>query len=309
MTSSVLRRVRAILATASVAALALIGGTAVASSPATPQTVLDPGPPAKPSWWRWDAPGWGWRYADSSQLSIEYSSPYGIFPVYSNMNRFLEVHRALGGGSGTLGYPVDSARFETWWTSSDTTHRGQYQQFERGTIYGSGFDTHVLLASSSITEHFESSGGGRGPLGYPFGPEVQEAPGWFYRSFVHGVIYSSHLGTFATTGPVTRSHAAHGGGRGLGYPVAGSRAQGSHHSYQSFERGVVYCIGSASPSCATVKGGFLPVHAREGGGTGWLGYPRGDERLDRASGSWHQEFEHGRVEITARGEVRLTRGT
>lgn len=68
-----------------------------------------------------------------------------------------------------------------------------------------------------------------------------------------------------------------GGGGSLGYPTGPARYDAPDYSYQTFERGVVYCSPRA---CAEVQGGFLPVHASTGGGTGRLGYPTGAEHYD-----------------------------
>lgn len=287
-TTTPARSVRRRLLTAFAAVTVALGIGAVAAPAAT----------AAPSpWWNWDAPGWGWQ--QHAYEGVWYTSPHGTFAVDDGYPDFDAVHRATGGGGGQLGYPTGSERSES---------AGYYQTFERGVIYHSFRGTYALRSSSAITQVHNRHGGGGGVLGYPAGHEVNQGGGWWYRSFGEGTVYISPRGSFAVTGDLDDEHRYQGGGGGLGYPTAPRRQDAPGFGYQTFERGIVYCMpySQSWESCDTVKGGFLSVHARYGGGGGALGYPTMNEYYSSWDGSWVQSFERGTVRIYGNGRVTVS---
>ncbi|WP_284249285.1 LGFP repeat-containing protein [Litorihabitans aurantiacus] len=293
-TTTVARNVRRRLVTALAAVAIALGVGAVAAPAAT----------AAPSgWWTWDAPGWGWE--KTRWEGVWYTSPYGQHLVPDNFHEFDDEHAAYGGGGGRLGYPTSGVRQQTW---GPISAGGYWQTFERGTIYGSFEGTHTLLNGSGITQHFNRIGGGSSAVGYPAAPEVQEAPGWWYREFSNGYVFASRNGVHAVAGQLATEHKYQGGGSGLGYPTAPRRQDAPGFGYQTFERGVVYCTPytQSRENCKTVRGGFLRLHAQYGGGTGRLGYPTGNQFYYSGDGSWNQSFERGFVEIFNNGRVRIS---
>lgn len=247
--------------------------------------------------WTLDAPYWGWEVRPDE--GVWYSSPLGTHLVPS-WNGMSDLHGSLGGGRGTLGYPRGAATDQV---IVDGAY-GEYQAMERGVLYASDWGTFFTASSSGIARHYARTGGGGGTFGYPISNEVREAPGWWYQEFGYATIYASRYGVFDVTLALDLEHLAQGGGSGLGYPTAPRRSDGSDHFYQTFERGIVYCFDNDwdEDVCSTVRGGFLDVHRRNGGGSGWLGYPVGNEGYELSTDSWFQAFEYGYVEI-GRGYV------
>lgn len=222
-----------------------------------------------------DAPGWTYDVGGSG---VTYSGPYGTWTVPAP---FLTAeHGRLGGGRGSLGYPIGPE------TSQGGGH--WYQRFERGVIYAGPRGTHAVQGPFVTAEHARLGGGG-GALGYPVGPQVRQATAHWYQQFERGVVYSGPGGTFAVQGDVGARHAAAGGGGGvLGYPTSGVRVDGPGYSYQSFERGAIY--SGRFGTFAVDDAGVRSLHAARGGGTGSLGYPTSDTY---GSGQRFQHFERG----------------
>lgn len=248
--------------------------------------------------WAWDAPGWGWERRPSE--GVWYTSPHGTHLVPDNSRNFLGAHTAAGGGRGQLGYPTGGATQQTWGPISAD---GVYQTFERGAVYGSYGGTWILLDRSAVTRAFRAHGGGGGTVGYPTGPEVEDAPGWWSREFANGAVLSSRFGTWVVPGNVADNHRLNGGRSGLGYPTGPAHQDAPGFRWQQFERAVIYCRDVGGPqSCKPVQGGFLGVHARHGGGRGALGYPTTVQQYS-SSGSWSQHFERGTVTIFNDGRV------
>ena len=161
-----------------------------------------------------------------------------------------------------------------------------------GVSYTSPWGTWHVSDPYLSGEHART-GGGRGSLGYPVGPQVQEVPGYWYQRFERGVVYAGPRGTHAVADLWIRTeHARLGGGGGsLGYPASSEVRQAAAHRYQEFERGVVY----AGPSGTyPVLGSIDAKHRSWGGGTGTLGYPTSAARQD-GPGYSYQVFERGIV--------------
>ena len=262
---------------------------------------------AEPGEWTDDAPGWGWlRDTTSDDPGIWYDSPHGTYFVPRYFPEFVSAHGSVGGGRGVLGYPVGDVVEET----HDGIPTGDYQIFERGVIYGSythldSARTYVVPDDWPTAQLHRASGGGSGELGYPRGDAVQQAPGWWYQEFENGYAYVSPHGGYTVLGAADRTHRGEGGGGGLlGYPIGPRRWDGPWYSYQTFERGTLYCNpkwGNNHDTCSPVTGGFTSAYASQGGGRGWLGYPLADESFNFYY--WTQWFERGYIHIYPNGRV------
>ncbi|GMA31930.1 LGFP repeat-containing protein [Litorihabitans aurantiacus] len=305
-----MRRTRSALrtVTTAVAALALTASLGTAAQADT---------------YTWDASGYGWRVIENGH---QYTSPFGTHAVQGSSatpeKAFSVAHLQLGGGRGVLGYPTSTSTYDDieqlLFETAGYSGVGQYQQFERGVIYGldaERTDGTPVVNTSVVrggTSPFRSvhaaTGGGTGALGYPLGNEVRQASGYWYQPFLGGQIYVSPRGAF----PVDSrwggfDYTQRGGGTSdIGYPVGNLQIQGLDHAYQRFERGIMYtslgCWGCDTGLVGwAVKGGFLEAHAARGGGTGSLGYPKGNEFFDTTTRTWSQVFERGRIHIGPAG--------
>lgn len=156
-----------------------------------------------------------------------------------------------------------------------------------------------------------------------------DADGYGWRSIETGYQYTSPYGTHAVQGTsvtperaFSDAHVGRGGGRGeLGYPTSDLAYQDLEHllfesagyaglgRFQEFERGVIYGLDAERtdqvPVVGTyvVKGGVSPfrsVHGATGGGSGFLGYPLGNEARQSA-GYWYQAFMGGQIYVSPRG--------
>lgn len=270
-----------------------------------------------------DAPGWTWERVSGG---VRYASPLGTYLVPDSGGVVAE-HGRLGGGRGELGYPTGPLRSDSG---------GSYQTFERGVVYASWRGTFAVKGGASpfARVHGAHGGGSGSELGYPAGREVRQASGYWYQPFSSGVVYVGPGGAYAVTARSSAgfdaeqsagaTHQFHGGGGGaLGYPVSGRVSEGGRYSYQRFERGVIYCGGYSepwlrelSPACAAVRGGFVGLHAAQGGGRGALGYPMLDEiRWETdCEGQpqplvWEMIFERGSITVTASGSTSIWWGS
>lgn len=270
-------RARRLLTSLAIVAGVLLGTAATAAA--------DPSPP-KPDAWRWDAPGWGYQVTQDGQW---YTSPRGQYHV-NDRGGYLapSPHRTWGGGTGVLGYPTAPLREER---VPHGIGLGRYQTFERGVIYDGANGIWGTRDDSAITSVHRALGGGGGPLAYPLGNVVQDAPGWTYQRFESGTIYSSSNGTVAVPAGFDREHRAEGGGRAMGYPTRTVNVDAPGYSWQSFERGIIYC----RDLCFAVTGAYRTMHDARGGGTGSLGYPISLATYDGARRTWYQQFERGAV--------------
>lgn len=216
------------------------------------------------------------------ERGVAYSGPAGSYLVTGEMNT---LHRVLGGGGGTLGYPRTNLISEGG--------RYQFQSFERGAVYASAFGRHTV--TGDIAAEHRRLGGGSGSLGYPTATFVQQASGYGYQVFERGVVYSSRAGTFSVLGAIGTEHRRLGGGSGsLGYPLTPYTVQvPGAYGYQAFERGVVYVSGAGTYG---VVGAANTEHRRLGGGSGILGYPTSTAGTNSA-----QSFERGVIRSARTG--------
>ncbi|GMA31934.1 LGFP repeat-containing protein [Litorihabitans aurantiacus] len=87
----------------------------------------------------------------------------------------------------------------------------------------------------------------------------------------------------------------------LGYPLGNEVRQASGYWFQPFLGGQIYVSPRGAFPVDSWWGGFLEAHAARGGGTGSLGYPKGNEFFDTTTRTWSQVFERGRIHIGPAG--------
>lgn len=196
------------------------------------------------------------------------------------------AHRQLGGGRGTLGYPVAEE-------SGTTDPAFRHQEFERGWLHLT--PTGAFTVTGPVLATYAAANGSQGGLGLAAGSQTDQRGGYVFQEFSGGVVYTSPRGSHVVAGAVNGVHRQRGGGTGvLGYPVGAETSRDSRFwAVQQFERGAIYRTGS---SAYAVVGGFLAPYAAAGGPYGPLGFPTTDEiRLDGAT--WMQSFERGIIRV------------
>ena len=166
------------------------------------------------------------------ERGILYSSDGGAHAT-RYADALTQVHRSLGGGRGSLGYPTSDV---------NTQAAGfRYQTFRHGVAYSSPVGTFGVWGA--LNQRHRSHGGGTG-LGYPTSHRVQESRTHYYQVFERGVVYCFALtrdqdGCSVVTEPFRTMHAARGGGSGdLGYPIHEARFSDGR-LVQTFEGGTL----------------------------------------------------------------------
>ena len=180
--------------------------------------------------------GLDYGYYQVFEGGVVYDSAAGTFAVLDGSPTG-RVHRAHGGGGGTLGYPAGDPVQQApgWW----------YQQFTEGYAYAGPRGAYAVVGLADYVHRAEGGGGG---IGYPVEDPRWDAPSFSYQRFERGIIYCnpSRFGPqtcSAVKGGFVGAHGSQGGGRGrLGYPEANevfSPAQGTPSGYwsQSFQGG------------------------------------------------------------------------
>ncbi len=187
-----------------------------------------------------------------------YSSSSGTFAVTSP---FLAPYFALGGATGTIGYPTSGQL---------TLTGGTAQAFQTGSIYSSAAGTYPVIAP--FLTPFFALGGATGTLGYPTSGPLT-LTGGSAQAFTSGSVYSSAAGTQAVIPPYLAPYFALGGATGvLGYPtsailtIPGGTAQ-------AFAGGSIY--SSTAGGTHAVRAPMLAAYWATGGATGAWGYPTG----------------------------------
>jgi hypothetical protein len=94
----------------------------------------------------------------------------------------LKRHQDLGGGAGKIGYPTAGVR-------CGLIKDGCYQSYQRGIILWTE-ETGAWESLGSIRAFWITTGWEGGALGYPTGPELQDATGAWSQKYEKGVIHS-----------------------------------------------------------------------------------------------------------------------
>ena len=197
----------------------------------------------------------------------------------------LDRYLALGGASGTLGYPLGIP-------GCGAPRDGCVQRFQGGSLYWSSA-TGARVVAGAVRTGWGSAGGPGGALGYPVTDTICGLRnGGCGQNFSGGSVYwSSTTGARVLTGAVrARWGSARGVYGSLGYPTT-STACGLRRGGcgQDFTGGSVYW--SSSTGARLVKGVIRTKWLRSGGVDGSYGYPIAEQRA--VTGGWSQRFSGG----------------
>ncbi|MGY2084925.1 N-acetylmuramoyl-L-alanine amidase [Blastococcus sp. SYSU DS0539] len=229
--------------------------------------------------------------------ALFYSPATGVKLVRGGvLDRYLRA-----GGPASLGAPTREE-------AALPDGRGVVAEFQRGGIYWTATtDAHVVRGA--IRSHWLSLGGPSGTLGYPVEDERAADGQGAFSVFERGtVMWSPGTGPVVTAGGIRAVYEASGRETGpLGYPTAvEADIPGGQGRMQQFQRGAVYW--SPVHYGALVYGGIGTTWRAEGGPTGQLGLPAGDER-DTAGGAGRvQQFEKGAIYWSPAGGAHALRG-
>ena len=137
---------------------------------------------------------------------------------------------------------------------------------------------------------YKRLGGPNGGLGAPIGDEKAGPGNGTSQQFAGGVIYWTSAGGYRVFGALAQVYANAGGPAGsLGYPISDEASHGTDRASQRFQNALVYWTPSA---VRRVYGGMLATYLANGGPSGLLGAPTGDEVADGKGGA-SQSFEGG----------------
>ncbi|WP_461640565.1 LGFP repeat-containing protein, partial [Leucobacter sp. BZR 635] len=187
--------------------------------------------------------------------------------------KILDKYKALG-GPAALGFPKASAQ---------THASGQWQLFEKSTLYLSANGTVIPVRGSIRNQQMAS--GGVGVTGFPLAGERQLADGTWAQEFERGtVVWKNPNGAFLTPGKVRDYVRANGLGS-LGKQV-GKSVTSAAGEMQEFSGSTLYW--SAEHGYVPVRGS-VRVYQVSVGGVGVTGFPLAGER-QLADGTWAQEF-------------------
>ncbi len=140
----------------------------------------------------------------------------------------------------------------------------------------------------------------RNVLGEPVSAAAKNAAGEWYQKFEHGTIEYRGYSAYVVYGAIYNKWASLNWGFGdLGGPTSNRKSvksikTGVTGDIQNFDHGyIIYYKGRTFE----VHGDIATVYAREGGATGWLGFPTSDEYADSNSpGDYRRsDFEGGYI--------------
>jgi uncharacterized protein with LGFP repeats len=242
--------------------------------------------------------GAGWQMAFDNGL-VE-SSAAGTFTLTEPVR---SAHGASGGVAGALGWPT-----EEFVCSNGSCG----QLFQHGMIWAEANWSVRVIASTAITNYFQSAGGASGALGYPLTdtlPVASSSPngGGVQVAFRNGLVESSAAGTFTVKDAIRSAHGAAGGvGGSLGWPTAEQSCSGGACS-QEFQGGSIQVSAQGKVRIVhkVADPAIAAYYASSGGASGPLGYPlTGSLPVASSSpngGGVQVAFEHGLVESSAAG--------
>jgi uncharacterized protein with LGFP repeats len=228
-----------------------------------------------------------------------YASASGVHVVAEPI---LAAWVALGGESGSLGYPSAEMVCAADGSSCRQDFRGQTLAW--------GAASGGQPTSGAIGAVWLKSGAGEGSLGNPTAAMVCGlAGGGCKQEFEDGTVYASAAtGTRVVSGPVGIAWQGAGGESGpLGYPATDQGCGMVRGGCgQQFERGSVYW--SPGSGAHPTSGAIRALWMRMGWERGPLGYATTDIRCGLAQDGCDQSFEGGVVTWSATTGTRMTNG-
>jgi len=201
------------------------------------------------------------------------------------------------GSNGTaLGAPTASA---TPWIAGGVS--GTLQTFQRGMVLSSPTTGTYAILGGPIRDAWGTAGGSGGSLGWPTADQVANVGG-VQQQFQRGVVFVSSDGFAYTLGNEYFAYWSTGqNASALGGPidnVLNFTAGGVTGSYQVFERGMVMS-SSSTGTFAVLNGPIRDAWGGQGGSTGALGWPTGDEAVSPEG--VRQQFQRGAVIVPTSG--------
>ena len=200
------------------------------------------------------------RYENGMILTHRTTGPHEVHGPIAR--RFID----MGAEAGPLGYPTTDQ-------IGVGDGRGNFNRFERGSIYRSGY-TGARAVRGKSDVRYRRIGGPKHFLGYPTS-STRDAVGWGrVTTFERGAIYvSDDTEAWEVTGAIFDRLVEQGGPvtSGLHFPVGARRTMEDGGRVQLFERGLI--AGAKGSRVYAVRGPIANRYRSAGGVTGAWGYP------------------------------------
>jgi uncharacterized protein with LGFP repeats len=193
---------------------------------------------------------------------VYWSAATGAHTVRGALVQGLEE---AGGVLGALGFPVAEER---------TSGSARVQDFQSGTVYATtAGGAHAVRGAIATT--WAAGGGLEGTLGAPTTGEQAAGTGRVQRFTGGSVFWSAATGGQVVSGAVATAYEAAGGAAGpLGLPTGPETASGAAR-VQQFQSGSIWWTSTGGAHA--VRGAVAAAWQADGGVTGVLGAPVGDE--------------------------------
>lgn len=212
---------------------------------------------------------------------------------------FAEYHAANGGNSGWLGSAVGSAEL-----LQGLGQVGYRQTYQNGTLYWTRTNGLAALSGAVLTK-YNAIGGPTSWLGWPYGATTDFTANGVsgkYQYFQGATMYwtadwGARVIQPSTIRPAFIEFGATAGRPG--WPIGDEVRVGSAGSMQAFQHGTL--LARSSGARFAVWGAVEDYYLAQGGPTGWLGWPTGNEVPWTAGGvtGLYQNFEYGIVYSSA----------
>lgn len=221
------------------------------------------------------------------QFGDVYFTAAGAVAIRGGMR---ETLNAMGGVTGTLGYPTGAEQHRTG------NGEGWAQAFEGGAVYWrNGVGIHMF---GGIRDEYVRRGFNNGSLGWPTGAQAC-APDGCRQDFQGGLIlWTPTHGTFVVGGGILETYQREGTQTGrLGYPIGAQtpRTGNGDGWVQAFQGGAIYWRNGVGIS---MWGGIREQYGRENYNWGRLGWPRSAQECGLVGGGCQQSFDGGRITWT-----------
>lgn len=224
----------------------------------------------------------GYIYVSRAGYSAGLRKDSGIFQRYA----------AAGSQYGAYGWPRFSER------CGATTCLAAFDRASIGWTSAKG----VQVVEEPVHALYASQNYERGPLGTPISGRVADSPRVAHQSFTNGAVYIVDDEAFGLYGGVLAAYIARGGPTGsLGLPTTGMTCE-SRGCTAEFEHGTL-AASNATSAAWLVSGDVLSVYRSQGGMSGELGAPVGQEST--LAGGRSQAFAGGTVYVSDFAEVAL----
>lgn len=233
----------------------------------------------------------GGRCGQTFERGAVYTSPAGTWSIRGSV---YARWKALGGGNGALGFPVDDGRGSTF----------ARQRFERGML--AGWSDAFVVKGAILGKYLD---GGSFDMGAPLQEEVCSAPrGGCYQWFEQGLIWWSPTAgthTVRNDGFGSRYKQGNWAWGALGYPLTDIQCTAPGGGcYQQFEGGILW-KGSGGQVTLT-KGAIGAKYASAHYAWGQLGAPWSEEDCNGLQ--CHQYFAGGAIYWSPRTPATIVKG-